>query len=273
MTRLAVSFVLYRTPAAEIDRAIEQVRASVPDARVILVDNSPEPIAVTAIDGDAVRLLRPGANLGYGSGHNRAFALTADARYHAVLNTDLTFGPEVLPALMRFMDANADVGLTMPRVCYPDGSIQHLCRLLPHPLDIFGRGFLGSSRWTARRNERYEFRSWTYDRAAQFPFLSGCFMLLRREALDAIGGFDERFFMYGEDVDLSRRMNAAWRTMFVPTDPVAHDYRSAGVGLRRHPIKIRNMIRYFNKWGWFHDRDRTRRNAATIAALTGENTG
>lgn len=98
-------------------------------------------------------------------------------------------------------------------------------------------------------------------------------MLLRREALDAIGGFDERFFMYGEDVDLSRRMNAAWRTMFVPTDPVAHDYRSAGVGLRRHPIKIRNMIRYFNKWGWFHDRDRTRRNAATIAALTGENTG
>lgn len=267
MSRLAVSFVLYRTPEEEIARAIAQVRASVPDARVILVDNSPEPLPVPAVDGDAVMLLHAGANLGYGSGHNRAFALTGNASYHAVLNTDLVYGPEVLPALMRYMDANADVGLTMPRICYPDGSIQHLCRLLPHPLDIFGRGFLGNSRWTKRRNERYEFRSWSYDQAAQFPFLSGCFMMLRREALDAVGGFDERFFMYGEDVDLSRRINAAWRTMYVPTAQVAHEYRSAGAGLRRHPIKIRNMIRYFNKWGWFRDYDRDRRNLATIAAL------
>lgn len=267
MARLTVSFVLYRTPAAEIGRAITQVFSSIPDARVILVDNSPEPLSVPEADGERIILLRPGANIGYGSGHNRAFAHSEASTYHAVLNTDLVYGPDVFPALMTYMDAHPDVGLSMPRVCYPDGSIQYLCRLLPHPFDIFGRGFFGSSRWTAKRNERYEFRSWSYDRAAQFPFLSGCFMMLRRQALDAVGGFDERFFMYGEDVDLSRRINAGWRTMFVPTAPVEHEYRSAVSGLGRHPLKIRNMARYFNKWGWFVDRDRDRRNLATIETL------
>lgn len=270
MAELTVSFVLYNTAADEVVRAIDQVRASVPDARIVLVDNSPEPNPVPATHRNLVSLIRPGCNLGYGAGHNLAFVLSAEDDYHAVLNTDLVYSSDVFPALVAFMNARPDVGLAMPRVCYPDGSIQHLCRLLPHPLDVLGRGFLAGSKWTRRRNDRYEFRDWSYAEVAEFPFLSGCFMMLRRSVLDEVGGFDERFFMYGEDVDLSRRITKHHRTMFAPVATVQHEYRSQGGGYRRLISKVVNLSRYFNKWGWWYDRDRDVLNEKTVTAIKGD---
>ena len=267
MAELTVSFVLYETPADEVMRAIDQVRASAPDAAIVLVDNSPDPARLPVMPIDSVTLIRPGQNLGYGAGHNLAFKLSEGGRYHAVLNTDLVYGPDVFPRLLAFMDANAGVGLSMPRVTYPDGSIQYLCRLLPHPLDIFGRGFFPHTRWTKTRNDRYESHHWTYDCVAQFPFLSGCFMMLRRSVLDEVGTFDERFFMYGEDVDLCRRIHQKHNTMFVPLTTVQHEYRSQAGGYRRTMSKIVNLTRYFNKWGWWLDADRDLINQVTMAEI------
>ena len=267
MAELTVSFVLYKTPVDEVMRAIDQVRASAPDAVIVLVDNSPEPVRLPVASIAGVSLIRSSQNLGYGAGHNRAFKVSEGGRYHAVLNTDLVYGSDVFPRLLAFMDANAEVGLSMPRVTYPDGSIQYLCRLLPHPLDIFGRGFFPHTRWTKARNDRYEFRHWTYDRVAQFPFLSGCFMMLRRSVLDEVGTFDERFFMYGEDVDLSRRIHQKHKTMFVPLTTVQHEYRSQAGGYRRKISKIINLTRYFNKWGWWLDANRNYINKKTIAEI------
>ena len=264
---LTVSFVLYNTPAQEVMRAVDQVRAGTPDARIILIDNSPAPNPLPPGLPGTVEVIRPGRNRGYGSGHNLAFPLSAGGNYHAVLNTDLRYGADVLPALVAFMDAHPDVGLAMPRVVYPDGSIQHLCRLLPHPLDVFGRGFLPGSAWTRRRNDRYEFRDWDYGEPAEFPFLSGCFMMLRRDAIDVVGGFDERFFMYGEDADLSRRIARRFRTVYAPVATVEHEYRSQGGGYRRLVSKIVNLSRYFNKWGWWVDRERDALNERAIVGV------
>ncbi|MEI5687905.1 glycosyltransferase [Sphingomonas kyungheensis] len=248
----------------EIGRAVAQVQESFADASIILVDNSPEVSNIPIFNNNQVKVIRSGANIGYGSGHNLAFAESQESDYHAVLNTDLTYGSQVLPALLKFMDARPDVGLVMPRVCYPDGSIQHLCRLLPHPLDVFGRGFMAGTRWVERRNDAYEFRDWDYASEKEFPFLSGCFMVLRRSVVAEVGGFDERFFMYGEDVDLSRRINRRHRTIFFPHVTVYHEYRSQSGGFRRKISKIINLSRYFNKWGWIKDRERDQVNTWTI---------
>jgi GT2 family glycosyltransferase len=264
MTRLTVSFVLFQTPVDEIARAVAQVQESISDARIVLVDNSPEPNAMPPLDLNRVTIIRSGANIGYGSGHNLAFVESGDGEYHAVLNTDLTYGPEVLPALLQFMDKRPDVGLVMPRICYPDGSIQHLCRLLPHPLDVFGRGFMAGMSWVKNRNDVYEFRNWDYSSEKQFPFLSGCFMMLRRSVVSEVGGFDERFFMYGEDVDLSRRIRRQHGTVFFPNVTAFHEYRSQRGGYDRMISKVINLSRYFNKWGWINDSERDVVNAWTI---------
>lgn len=265
---VCVSFVLFGNDRAEIERAIRQVQAADETIRahVVIVDNSLPSLDLSFADRPGVTIITTGANLGYGRGHNLALAASEGrCRYNLVMNTDLEMGPEVLSGMIGYMDVHQDVGLTMPKVRYPDGSLQRLCRLLPVPADLLGRRFFAGTRWAKSRNEKYEFHDWDYDTVAEFPFLSGCFMLIRRSVLNHVGYFDERYFLYAEDLDLSRRIHAAARTLYVPMFAVVHEYRSqARPSLRRLRYAAVSLTRYFFKWGWVWDAARDRANQRTI---------
>lgn len=255
---LTASCVLYNTAPEEVARLIAQT-ASIPvPTPLYLIDNSPEPVALPLTDPTCVTVIRPGANLGYGRANNLAIRDSAGrSRYHLVVNSDLQFaGPDVA-RLIAFMDERPDVGLVLPRVEYPDGRLQTLCRLLPTPVDLLARRTFVDTRWAQRRNQRYEFTDWSYDRIASFPFLSGCFMLMRQEVLQKVGGFDERYFLYGEDMDLSRRMHQVSETLFFPGVKIVHEFRSRAQPSRKLlQYLIVNVGRYFNKWGWIRDPER-----------------
>lgn len=261
-----VSLVLYKTPIEEVEQVVRQVMQSRLNLRVHLIDNSPEPTDLSGFTDPRIVHVHNARNLGYGSGHNIAIRDTrARGRYHVVLNTDLVFDGTVIDRLVAFMDARPTAGLTMPKIVYPDGTIQHLCRLLPTPLDIFGRRVVGRTAFAKRRNRRYEFCDWTHDQIAEFPFLSGCFMVIRRSVLDALGGFDQRFFMYFEDIDLSRRINEISETLFVPLGPVMHEYRTQSrTSWRLRFYALASTTRYFCKWGWMFDRGRVSANRKAI---------
>lgn len=98
----------------------------------------------------------------------------------------------------------------------------------------------------------------------EVPSLSGCFMFLRSTALKEAGLFDERFFMYMEDVDLCRRIGAVSQTVFFPGCSVIHGYSKGSYkSARLFRLHLGSAIRYFNKWGWVFDRDRRERNRRT----------
>ena len=98
------------------------------------------------------------------------------------------------------------------------------------------------------------------------PYLSGCFMLLRTKAVQEARLFDERFFMYPEDIDLTRRIHQNYLTVFFPHVTIIHNHeRGSYKSLKMLWIHIINMCRYFNKWGWFFDKERTLVNQITIA--------
>jgi GT2 family glycosyltransferase len=182
-----------------------------------------------------------------------------------VLNSDLTFDPSVIDVLLGFMDGRPAAGLVMPMVRYPDGQLQHLCRLLPNPMTLIGRRFFGRTQWARRLNDRYELHDWAYDEVASFPFLSGCFMFMRRRVLDHVGGFDPRYFLYAEDLDLSRRIHMVSETLFYPGASITHEYRSQKRrDIRQWVYALRSLSQYFHKWGWVFDRDRARINKRTI---------
>lgn len=270
MIELVISCVLYRTPPEEVARMIAQVRAVPIATRLILVDNSPEPLSIALPDDGTVEHIVAGANLGYGRGHNIAIEHTKAlaARWHLIANTDVRFEADAVVRLRDFLDQHDDVGLAGPHIRFPDGRTQHLCRLLPNPLDLVGRRLLPRTAWGARRARRNELLDWDYSAVADIPFLSGCFMFFRRSVLDALNGFDPRYFLYAEDLDLSRRAHAISRTVYVPAAEIVHDYRSlGGRNWRMTAYLIDSHVRYFAKWGMFRDPEARRINAETRRRL------
>jgi GT2 family glycosyltransferase len=162
------------------------------------------------------------------------------------------------------MDSNPEVGQLMPKVFYSDGEIQYLCKLLPTPFDLIFRRFLPAS-WTMNQIHKFELRNSGYNQIMDVPYLSGCFMLLRTDALKEVGLFDELFFMYPEDIDLTRRIHQKFRTVFYPEVSIVHHHaRSSYLNLKMLWIHTTNMIHYFNKWGWFFDSERKIINKKTL---------
>ena len=208
-------------------------------------------------------------NKGYGSGHNVALrkAMEEGSQYHLVVNPDVWFGAEVIPALWRLMEEDESVAQVMPKVLFLNGSVQYLAKLLPTPLDLFCRFFL-PAKLIKKRNSRFELKQSGYDKQMNVPYLSGCFMFLRMSALKSEGLFDERYFMYLEDADITRRLHVKYKTLFFPSVSIYHRFsRLSYHNWRMSVVHIVNVVRYFNKWGWFYDRGRRRFNKKLLKEL------
>ena len=261
-----VSFVLFKNDRDEIINAIRHAQAARVRTHIVVVDNSVPPLDLSYARAMGATVVQTNDNIGYGRGHNIALAAShGKCRYNIVMNTDLQMQGDAVSGMVAFMDQHLEAGLAMPKVCYPDGSLQRLCRLLPDPTDILARRVLHRTQWGREKNRKYEFHNWNYDTVAEFPFLSGCFMILRRETLDQVGLFDERYFLYAEDLDLSRRIRTVARTLYNPSETVVHEYRSqARPSLKRMLYALVSLSRYFFKWGWIFDRERDRINQAAI---------
>jgi GT2 family glycosyltransferase len=262
-----VSIVIYNHTFSEISPLIECLRKSTIVSQVFLIDNSPSenPVLKTL----SASYHYTGKNLGYGAAHNIAIRQTLEQGlpYHLVINPDISFEPAILSKIEEFMNNNSDIGLLMPKILYPTGEIQYLCKLIPTPFDLIIRRFLPKS-WSQRRIEKFELRSSGYNKVLNVPYLSGCFMFLRTEALRQVGLFDERFFMYPEDIDLSRRIHRQFRTVFYPYATIIHHHaHSSYIESKMLFVHIQNMIKYFNKWGWIFDSERRKINRRILKQL------
>ncbi len=258
---LNISIVLYHPNwEQEVLPLVEELLRVQNLRKIYLLDNSEdrEIHPKSEIKHTKLRYMHMPENLGYGKAHN--IALRESAYYktelHLVMNSDIAVKAEDIDAMHNWMLANPEVGQLMPKVVHPDGKQQFLAKRLPTPLDVFGRRFL--PQWmTRKRNQRYELRDKNLERPVNAPYLSGCFMLLRTEAAVNAGLFDERFFMYPEDIDLTRRIHRNFLTLYYPQWTIVHAHRKASYK-NRHMlwIHIQNMCRYFNKWGWLFDKER-----------------
>jgi GT2 family glycosyltransferase len=270
MSRVVASVVAYKNDRVTLARSIESFLNSAEDTVLYLVDNSPTEDLKTLTADPRVIYLHIGKNIGFGPSHNVAMRKTlSQADYHLVLDPDVYFGPEVIPELVRFMDREKEVGLVMPKVLYPDGSLQRLCKLLPTPYTLVMRRFLKFLTPLLQRVDyEYELQFADYNRIMDVPFLSGCFMFFRTEALRNVGLFDERFFLYCEDIDLSRRIHERYRTVYYPNTLIYHLFGKAPYkNISALMVNIRSAVTYFNKWGWFYDAERKRINRETLSAL------
>jgi GT2 family glycosyltransferase len=279
MSRTTASLVIYNSSITELQPLLESLHQDDAISAWIVVDNGAPDDSARAEDIRVLvehlggRYIATGRNLGFGAGHNTALKALAGtpSDFHLMLNPDISYSREVLPALARVMDAHPNVGLIMPKVVYPDGANQYLCKLLPTPLDIALRRFAPGAlqRLARERMDRYELRAMDSAQPAEVPFLSGCFMFARRSVLNFLGGFDERYFLYMEDVDLCRRFSAVSSLLYWPDVSVTHEHqRGSHKSMKLMLTHVRAAIVYFNKWGWLFDPIRKKTNHDAIARLT-----
>jgi N-acetylglucosaminyl-diphospho-decaprenol L-rhamnosyltransferase len=182
-----------------------------------------------------VRWVETGANLGYGRGVNVGVAAT-HTPYVLVCNADLEIQADAVAALVARLDAEADLGLVGPQLLNPDGSIYPSARTFPNLVDAIGHGLLGLVAPHNRFTRSYRLLDWDHRNPARVDWISGACFLARREAWDAVCGFDPSFFMYGEDVDLCWRVGkAGWGVGYEPAAQVMH---VQGVSASRHPYRM-----------------------------------
>ena len=276
---LNISIVLYHTPAEEWQSLVQELLRSACVHRIYLVDNSPEPISAELVrpltaaahqSAERVQVMATGKNLGYGAAHNKAIRETIydDLPYHLVINSDIQVTAEAIDHLLSVMQANPLIGQLLPRVVDCEGREQYVCKLLPTPMDLIRRVVLGRHIESSARNARFELRQLDHSKPINAPYLSGCFMLLRTEALLKAGLFDERFFMYPEDIDLTRRIHRDYLTLYYPSETIVHAHRKASYhSPRMFVIHAANIVRYFCKWGWLFDTERRQMNLTTLPTL------
>lgn len=266
---ITASIVIYKTNKQELTTVLGCVVDSSVN-KVYVVDNSPgDELRDFAEFSPKVEYIFGHGNVGYGSAHNIAIrcSINSGAKYHVVINPDIEFDTGVIDELAAYMESNGDVGQVMPRVVYPNGELQYVCKMIPTPSDLIFKRFLPTS-ITKTSLHKFQLKFTDYNQEMNIPYLSGCFMFFRITALDKVGLFDERFFMYPEDIDITRRMHAQFRTMFYPKVSIIHAHAAASKTSKKMLwIHITNMIKYFNKWGWMFDSERKKVNKQLLKEL------
>ena len=267
---LTISVVLYNTPVQHLEALFASLSYVEANYKLYFIDNSPVDYLSQYLIGrhGVVYVHRPD-NPGYGAGHNAAIHASMEdgSIYHLILNADISFDSDIVSQMISYMDDNEEVGQMMPKILNSDGSIQYLCKLCPSPFDLFLRRFV-PDKFSRKNLEKFTLRKTGYDKIMFVPYLSGCFMFLRRAALKDVGLFDERFFMYPEDIDITRRIAMKYDTIFYPLVSVRHEYGGASKkSLKMFVAHSYNLIKYFNKWGWFIDNERKYLNLKTLRLL------
>ncbi len=265
---LITSIVLYNHLEEDIAPTLNSLLACQQKKKVIIVDNGGCGWA-SRLNHPKITYIKSPKNGGFGYGHNIAIKEFAKhSELFLICNPDIYFKPSELDRLVSIAKTRKE-GLFSPTICNPDGTNQYGQRLLPTPLNLFARRFLPS--WADKLDEIYLLKNQPFDKPGFAPVCSGSFMLFRSQALLELGGFDDRYFMYLEDFDLSRRCASRFGNCYVPDVKIYHEH-AQGSYKNKKLLKyhIQSTIKYFNKWGWLFDSERQILNRRTLGSLKSE---
>ncbi|MBO5371385.1 MAG: glycosyltransferase family 2 protein [Lachnospiraceae bacterium] len=220
------------------------------DVEVYVVDNNSDDKTIEIIEENFkdVILIKNQINLGFGGANNQAI-MQADSLYHVLVNPDITVEKDVFLQIQQFMDSNPDIVQMAPRVLNEDGTEQFLPKKNPKFKYLIAGKFDNHFDYFKKLRSEYTMEDKKVEETVDVDFCTGCFSVLRTEELKLCGGFDDRFFLYLEDADLTREMQKFGRTVYNPKIEVCHKWgRASGKSIKYFLIHLQSMFKYCWKW-------------------------
>ncbi|MBC5992115.1 glycosyltransferase family 2 protein [Pontibacter cellulosilyticus] len=267
---IAASIVAYKNNHDIINAAVRSFLDTNLEVAILIIDNSPSDILKQELINDERVFYRfNGNNVGFSKAHNQGIQHFKDiCKYFLVLNPDVYFDGITLSTLYNYLESHPDTGLIAPKVLYPNGDIQTSRRLIPSPIDLFIRRMPFGKSLFSKRTDLNEYSNCDHNAVIEVPFLLGCFMLFRTSAINEVGMFDERYFVYLEDLDICRRFTTKYKVIYYGQAKIYHLYqRASSKHLSMLMLHTVSMVKYFNKWGWISDKERKKINKKAVALI------
>ena len=249
--KISACIVCYGGAEEAIRAAWSVLRHTAAPLTLYLVDNASPDGAGEALARENwpenVRLLRLEKNLGFGAGHNQVLPFL-DSDYHFVLNPDVEVRSDVLGGICGWLEAHPEAVMATPRLTFPDGREQVLPQRKPCLLGLAARqGVPGLKKF----GDRYAMLDRDLSRPTAIEFCTGSFFCMRTAVFKAIGGFDEKYFMYVEDADITQKARQKGLVYYLPQFTAVHAWhRAPSRSLRPFLQQLKSMGRYFCKWGF-----------------------
>jgi GT2 family glycosyltransferase len=255
LRELLLLFVAYHPAPGEVER-LQACLQALPRSMgyAVVVNDHQAGEAVDDLAEEADYFLCCPDNPGYGRAVNRLVdKIDLMPKYLAVMNTDLRWDSDLFPKLYAWLEGHPDVVLSVPQIRDPQGEIQKLCKRDPTLLALCSRRFWPDRLkpgWMKRYDKWYVMDDCDYSMVFDVPYLSGCCMLMRSQAFLSVGGFEEKFFLYLEDADITRKLRSLGRCIHLPIAPIVHDWgRGSYRNIRLIIVNIHSAWIYFRKWG------------------------
>ncbi len=237
------------------------------DISIVIIDNNSktdiEPLVKEKFP--KVKLLRQEKNQGFGKSHNKALS-SEEAKYYFVLNPDTVFktNEHLLKAMYGFMEEHEKVGMIGPRIVYPDGALQYSCYRFPRFMQpLYSRTSLGKKGKGKRIADEFTMKDFEHNETRPVDWIMGSAMFVRKIAMDEVGMFDGRYWMYAEDSDWCRRFwEAGWPIYYVHNIVIEHFHGRASAKVpgiinallknKYARVHLISWLKYFWKWRGNH---------------------
>ena len=238
MIKVGVSIVVYQ----ENEQTLQRVLNLLNDFNVVVFDNSNEDrLRKVCNYYDNVLYYFNNKNIGFGAGHNRAFSLLQEQKndIYLVLNPDIFFNIEVLKYFLQWFYQSKGTALALPNILNEDGSVQHVVREVPTITSLIKRKLgLKTDEITIQKNS-----------ICEIPWAHGCFMAFKMDVFKKLGGFDEQFFMYMEDVDIWLRAKQYGKTVINTNFEIYHEHRrGSSKNIRLFYCHLVSAVKFFLKY-------------------------
>lgn len=247
------SIVLFEENLSDLHQTIDCFLNVPLNNKLYLIDNTPNKFFEYVFNHDRIEYIAIEENIGFGSAHNKIIEkINKTSQYHLILNPDVSFKTDVIPKLIIELNKDKSLAMIAPRVLFLNGTHQYSCRRYPNIIELMVRRFSILKPFFKSITYKGEYREKDLTKPFLAEYLTGCFQLYKTSDFVALQGFDERYFLYMEDVDICKKIdNIGKKKMYYPQEEIVHILKQGS--LRDLKLFVRHTtsaIKYFFKWGF-----------------------